>query len=127
MAAPATTRAQSTDAFQIVKLILEANGPRSLVAAFMQGLTVGALVASLPIVDGRYSGGDFGWLAPFSILCGVGLCVGYALLRASWLVRKCDGDVRASAFRLSFRFCLSRCSCSSLWCSGLRLLKIFGL
>ncbi len=31
----------------------------SLVAAFIQGLTVGALVEGLPIVDGRYTGGDF--------------------------------------------------------------------
>jgi cytochrome d ubiquinol oxidase subunit II len=72
----------------------------SLVAAFMQGLTVGALVVGLPITDGRYTGGDFGWLNPFSLLCGVGLCIGYALLGASWLVRKCDGNVRVSAFRL---------------------------
>src|SRR3984957_17966370 len=72
----------------------------SLVATFMQGLTVGALVEGLPIVNGRYTGGDFGWLSPFSLLCGVGLCIGYLLLGASWLVRKCDGRVRASAFRL---------------------------
>src|SRR5271156_3877379 len=72
----------------------------SLVATFMQGLTVGALVAGLPIAEGRYTGGDFGWVTPFSLLCGVGLCVGYSLLGASWLVRKCDGPVRASAFRL---------------------------
>jgi cytochrome d ubiquinol oxidase subunit II len=72
----------------------------SLVATFMQGLTVGAVVQGLPIVNGRYTGGDFGWLSPFSMLCGVGLCIGYALLGASWLARKCNGDVRASAFRL---------------------------
>src|ERR1700720_3532485 len=72
----------------------------SLVAAFMQGLTVGALVEGLPIVDGRYTGGDFGWLSPFSLLCGAGLCIGYSLLGASWLVRKCDGHVRASALPL---------------------------
>jgi cytochrome bd ubiquinol oxidase subunit II len=73
----------------------------SLVAAFMQGLTVGALVVGLPIVDGRYSGGDFGWLSLFSVLCGFGLCVGYALLGATWLIRKCEGDLRRAAFRLT--------------------------
>ena len=72
----------------------------SLVAAFMQGLTVGALVEGLPIADGRYVGGDLGWLSPFAVLCGVGLCIGYALLGACWLVRKCHGDVRDSAYRL---------------------------
>jgi len=72
----------------------------SLVAAFMQGLMVGALVEGLPIADGRYAGGVFGWLTPFAVLCGIGLCVGYALLGACWLVRKCEGDVREKAYRL---------------------------
>ncbi|MGV7212920.1 cytochrome d ubiquinol oxidase subunit II [Bradyrhizobium sp. UFLA05-112] len=72
----------------------------SLVAAFMQGLTVGALVEGLPISAGHYSGSEFGWLSPFALLCGVGLCLGYTLLGACWLVRKCEGDVRDSAYRV---------------------------
>ena len=50
--------------------------------------------------SGRYSGGEFGWFSPFAVLCGVGLCVGYALLGACWLVHKCEGDVRETAYRL---------------------------
>ncbi|MBV8398166.1 MAG: cytochrome d ubiquinol oxidase subunit II [Acetobacteraceae bacterium] len=72
----------------------------SLVAAFMQGLTVGALVEGLPMSDGRYTGGEFGWLGRFAVLCGVGLCIGYSLLGACWLVRKCEGEARDSAYRL---------------------------
>jgi cytochrome bd ubiquinol oxidase subunit II len=72
----------------------------SLVAAFMQGLMVGALVEGLPLADRRYVGGEFGWLSPFAVLCGIGLCIGYALLGACWLVRKCEGEVREAAFRL---------------------------
>src|SRR6202789_3328121 len=72
----------------------------SLVAAFMQGLTVGALVEGLPIANGRYVGGDLGWLSPFALLCGIGLSIGYALLGACWLVRKCQGDARAAPYRL---------------------------
>jgi cytochrome d ubiquinol oxidase subunit II len=72
----------------------------SLVAAFTQGLMVGALVQGLPISDGRYAGGEFGWFSPFAMLCGIGLCVGYALLGACWLVRKCEDEVRDDAFRL---------------------------
>ena len=72
----------------------------SLVAAFMQGLTVGALVEGLPITNGYYSGGEFGWFSPFAVLCGIGLCLGYALLGACWLVRKCEGDVREEGYRL---------------------------
>jgi len=72
----------------------------SLAAAFIQGLTVGALVQGLPITNGQYSGGDFGWLSPFAVLCGVGLCIGYTLLGACWLVRKCEGELQEYAYRL---------------------------
>jgi cytochrome d ubiquinol oxidase subunit II len=72
----------------------------SLIAALMQGATVGALVEGLRFEHGEYSGGEFGWLSPFAALCGVGLSLGYTLLGACWLIRKCDGEVRASAYRL---------------------------
>jgi cytochrome d ubiquinol oxidase subunit II len=72
----------------------------SFAAAFIQGLTVGALVEGLPMSNGQYAGGDFGWFSPFAALCGVGLCLGYALLGACWLVKKCEGDVRNAAYRL---------------------------
>jgi cytochrome d ubiquinol oxidase subunit II len=71
----------------------------SLVATFMQGMTVGALVEGLQVTNGQYSGGEFGWLTPFAVICGVGLCLGYALLGACWLVRKCDAEVRDVAHR----------------------------
>jgi cytochrome d ubiquinol oxidase subunit II len=71
----------------------------SFIAAFVQGLTVGALVEGLPITNGYYVGGDFGWLSPFAALCGIGLCLGYALLGSCWLVKKCDADVRDAAYR----------------------------
>jgi cytochrome bd ubiquinol oxidase subunit II len=73
----------------------------SLVAAFMQGMTVGALVEGLPISNGQYVGGEFGWFSPFAVLCGIGLCLGYALLGACWLVRKCEDAVRDAAYRLT--------------------------
>jgi cytochrome bd ubiquinol oxidase subunit II len=72
----------------------------SFAASFIQGLTVGALVEGLPIVNGQYAGGDFGWFSPFAVLCGVGLCLGYALLGACWLVRKCEGELREKAYRI---------------------------
>jgi cytochrome d ubiquinol oxidase subunit II len=72
----------------------------SLVAALMQGVTVGALVEGLTVAGTPYTGGELGWLSPFAILCAVGLCIGYALLGACWLVRKREGDVREAAYRL---------------------------
>jgi cytochrome d ubiquinol oxidase subunit II len=72
----------------------------SFAATFIQGLTVGALVEGLPMANGQYVGGDFGWLSPFAALCGAGLSLGYALLGACWLVKKCEADVREAAYRL---------------------------
>jgi cytochrome d ubiquinol oxidase subunit II len=71
----------------------------SLIATFIQGMTVGALVEGLQFTNGEYSGGDVGWLTPFAVLCGIGLCLGYALLGACWLLRKCEGEVRDIARR----------------------------
>jgi cytochrome d ubiquinol oxidase subunit II len=72
----------------------------SLVATFIQGMTVGALVEGLPMKDGHYVGGTFGWFSPFAALCGLGLVFGYSLLGASWLVRKCEGPTRERAYQL---------------------------
>jgi cytochrome bd ubiquinol oxidase subunit II len=71
----------------------------SVVATFMQGVTVGALVEGLQVTNGQYSGGDFGWFTPFAALCGVGLCLGYALLGACWLAKKCEAEVCDVAHR----------------------------
>jgi cytochrome d ubiquinol oxidase subunit II len=72
----------------------------SLVATFIQGMTVGALVEGLPMKDGHYIGGTFGWFSPFAAICGLGLVLGYSLLGASWLVRKCEGSVRERVYQL---------------------------
>ena len=71
----------------------------SLIATFMQGATVGALVEGLKVTNGEYSGGVFGWFTVFSVLCGIGLCLGYSLLGACWLVKKCDDEVRDIGYR----------------------------
>lgn len=71
----------------------------SFAASFMQGAMVGALVEGPQFSNGEYTGGTFGWLTGFSVLCGIGLCFGYALLGACWLVRKCEGPVREATRR----------------------------
>ena len=71
----------------------------SFAATFIQGVTVGALVEGLPIANGQYTGGEFGWFSPFAVLCGIGLCLGYALLGACWLVKKCEGEIHATAWQ----------------------------
>jgi len=71
----------------------------STVVAFVQGAAVGAMLRGIPVVDGHYAGGAFAWLHPFSILTGVGLVLGYALLGAGWLVLKNEGPLRDWAYR----------------------------
>jgi cytochrome d ubiquinol oxidase subunit II len=71
----------------------------SLVATFMQGVTLGALLQGIT-VDGRaYGGGWWDWLTPFSLLVGAGLVVGYALLGACWLIWKTQGEIQGDARR----------------------------
>jgi cytochrome bd ubiquinol oxidase subunit II len=72
----------------------------SYTASFIQGVTVGALVQGLPIEHNRYIGGPFAWATPFAVFCGVGLCIGYALIGACWLTRKTAEDVRDFAYRV---------------------------
>lgn len=70
----------------------------SLVAAFVQGAAVGRIVQELPMVGGRFAGGAFTWLTPFSVFCGLGLIIGYMLLGAAWLVMKSEGTTREWAY-----------------------------
>ena len=72
----------------------------SYAASFIQGTAVGAIVEGLLVRDGRYVGGPFAWLSPFTLLCGAGLCVGYAMIGACWLARKGTGEIRVYALRV---------------------------
>jgi cytochrome d ubiquinol oxidase subunit II len=72
----------------------------SYLAAFIQGVTVGAFVAELPVQDGRFVGGPFFWAQPLALLCGVGLCLGYAMMGACWLIGKTEGRTRDFGYRI---------------------------
>jgi cytochrome d ubiquinol oxidase subunit II len=71
----------------------------SSVAAFCQGLMLGGLIRGIRVTGNHFSGGVFDWLTPFSLMCGVGLVEGYALLGACWLVMKTTGGVEQKARR----------------------------
>jgi len=66
----------------------------SLVATFFQGVVLGAFISGLPVVDRAYAGGALDWLSPFSVFCGLGLIVAYALLGCTWLIMKTSGDLQ---------------------------------
>jgi len=73
----------------------------SIFAAFAQGVILGALVEGMPLDQGKYVGGAFDWFSPFSMLTGIALVFGYALLGTTWLVMKTEGRVQRIAFDLT--------------------------
>lgn len=66
----------------------------SVAAAFFQGATLGAYLQGIELVDGAYQGGPWGWVTPFSLFCGAGLVVAYALLGCTWLIMKTEGALQ---------------------------------
>lgn len=86
----------------------------SLLAAFAQGIALGALVQGIPVSDRMYAGGWWDWLTWFSLLTGVALVVGYALLGATWLILKTSGSTQAHAYRFA-------------WITGLGTLALIGI
>jgi cytochrome d ubiquinol oxidase subunit II len=73
----------------------------SVSAAFAQGVILGTLIQGVRVEHGQYAGGDFDWATPFTLLCGLGLVAGYAMLGATWLVMKADGHLADRARRLA--------------------------
>ncbi len=69
----------------------------STLAAFAQGVILGGLIQGIRVENGQYAGGPLDWLTPFSLLCGVALVAGYALLGATWLIMKTEGEVAERA------------------------------
>ena len=74
----------------------------SWLAALAQGIALGAILQGVHVEGRHYAGGWWDWLTPFSILTGVALAVGYALLGATWLVMKTEGALRDKAYLLSW-------------------------
>jgi cytochrome bd ubiquinol oxidase subunit II len=75
----------------------------SLVAALSQGITLGAILQGIRVVNGVYAGGWLDWLSPFTRVTGVSLVLGYALLGSTWLIWKTSGPAQAHARRLAMK------------------------
>lgn len=69
----------------------------SIVAAFAQGVVLGTLLQGIKVENGAYAGGSFDWLTPFALFTGAATVAGYALLGATWLVMKTEGEVAVHA------------------------------
>jgi cytochrome bd ubiquinol oxidase subunit II len=73
----------------------------SLIAAFAQGVALGAIVQGIPTANRAYSGGWWNWLTPFSLLTGFALVIGYVLLGSTWLTMKTTGSLQQRQRRIA--------------------------
>ncbi len=62
----------------------------SLLAAFMQGVILGNFVQGIEVNGRSFAGGPLDWANGFSIVTGLSLIFGYALLGATWLIMKTE-------------------------------------
>ena len=69
----------------------------STLAAFCQGAILGGLIQGIRVENGEFAGGAFDWATPFAALCGLAVVAGYALLGATWLVLKTEGELAVRA------------------------------
>lgn len=79
----------------------------SVLAAFMQGVILGNFVQGVEVIDRSFAGGPLDWANGFAVITGIALVFGYALIGATWLIWKCEGDTqswarRAANYVLSF-------------------------
>jgi len=79
----------------------------SLLAALAQGVALGAILQGVTVSGRAYGGGWWDWLTPFTILTGVALVVGYALLGATWLIMKSEGSLLDRCYQLAQRFAVA--------------------
>jgi cytochrome d ubiquinol oxidase subunit II len=65
----------------------------SILATFSQGVVLGTFINGFEVTNRAYSGPELLWLTPFSLFCGLGLVVAYALLGSTWLIMKTENEL----------------------------------
>jgi cytochrome d ubiquinol oxidase subunit II len=73
----------------------------SLGAAFCQGLILGGFVQGVAVNGRNFSGGPFDWATGFSVMTGMAVVFGYALLGSTWLVMKTEDITQAWARKVA--------------------------
>lgn len=66
----------------------------SLLAAVMQGIILGNFVQGLDVMNRSFAGGPLDWANGFSLLTGIALVFGYALLGATWTIMKTEDQTQ---------------------------------
>jgi len=74
----------------------------SLMAAFFQGLILGSYVQGVVMKGRAFAGGPFDWFSAFSLMTGVALICGYALLGSTWTIMKTDERTQKWARKITF-------------------------
>jgi cytochrome d ubiquinol oxidase subunit II len=73
----------------------------SLAATIAQGMVLGTFIQGFEVENRQFAGGMFDWLTPFTLLTGAALVSGYALLGATWLIMKTEGELQDRCYRLA--------------------------
>jgi cytochrome d ubiquinol oxidase subunit II len=73
----------------------------SLLATMVQGMALGAFIQGFHVEDRAYVGGMFDWFSIFSVVTGLALVSGYALLGCTWLIWRTEGSLQEWAYNLS--------------------------
>ena len=73
----------------------------SYIAAFFQGVALGAFIDGFEVDGPAYAGGALDWLTPFSLFTGIGVVVAYALLGCTWLIMKTEGALQGRMIALA--------------------------
>jgi cytochrome d ubiquinol oxidase subunit II len=82
-------------------------GLGSLLAAFSQGVILGAILQGISVNERAYAGGWWDWASPFTMLTGLSVVMGYALLGACWLIYRTEGELQDRAYALAKLFGLA--------------------
>ena len=68
-------------------------GLGSLTATLAQGFALGGLLSGIRVEQGRFAGGVWDWMNPFSVLLATGVFFGYVMLGSSFIIWKLEGRI----------------------------------
>ncbi|MBA3536162.1 MAG: cytochrome d ubiquinol oxidase subunit II [Tatlockia sp.] len=76
----------------------------STVAAFAQGIILGAYIQGFAVEGRNFVGSSLDCFTPFTLFTGIALIFGYGLLGANWLILKTEGELQHNSRRQA-RWC----------------------
>lgn len=70
----------------------------SIGTCFFQGISAGAWITGLPIINFTYVGTSLDWLTTFNIFCGIHFLIIYAFLGCGYMLCKTQGAIQKKLF-----------------------------